>query len=75
MERHWHDSVRQVKCLLDAITVVHVNIDVNYSWVHKKQFQNGQYNIVNITKTARLWLFRMMKASTEIYGNVSLSVQ
>ncbi len=75
MERHWHDSVGQIKCLLNPVSVMDVDIDVNNSWINKQKFQNGQHNIVYVAKTTCLRLFGMMKPSTKIDSDVRLSVQ
>lgn len=75
MERYRHDSVWQVKCLLNTVTVMDIDIDVNDSWINHQKFQNCQNNIIYVTKSARLWFLSMMKPASKVYGNISLPVQ
>ncbi len=75
MKRHWHDSIRQVKGLLDTISMVDIYINVDNSWVDKKKFKYCQNNIVYITKTTGLWFFGMMKPSSKINGNICFPIE
>mmetsp|Transcript_9033 Transcript_9033/g.12963 ORF Transcript_9033/g.12963 Transcript_9033/m.12963 type:complete len:221 (+) Transcript_9033:484-1146(+) len=68
-----HDPIRTIKRLLDSIPMMNININVQYSSVHLEQFQNRQYNIINITKSRRLTLLGVMEAATPINGNVAIT--
>mmetsp|Transcript_20115 Transcript_20115/g.43677 ORF Transcript_20115/g.43677 Transcript_20115/m.43677 type:complete len:263 (-) Transcript_20115:415-1203(-) len=68
-----HDAVGAVKCLLDAITVMHVNVNIKHSCMNLEQFQYSQYDIINVTKSRCLAFLRVMQPSTPINGHVAIS--
>ena len=43
--------VREIEGLLDAITVVNVNVHVQHSGVVLEQLQDGQHQVIHITET------------------------
>jgi hypothetical protein len=50
VERARHDSVSEVECLFDSITMVDVDVDVEHSLESLEQLQNGQHAIIDIAK-------------------------
>mmetsp|Transcript_6211 Transcript_6211/g.9327 ORF Transcript_6211/g.9327 Transcript_6211/m.9327 type:complete len:239 (-) Transcript_6211:474-1190(-) len=67
-----HDPIRTIKCLLDSIPMMDININIQHSRMHLEQFQYGQYNIINITKSRSLTLLGMMEPPTPINGNIAI---
>mmetsp|Transcript_441 Transcript_441/g.689 ORF Transcript_441/g.689 Transcript_441/m.689 type:complete len:359 (-) Transcript_441:54-1130(-) len=70
-----HDTIRAIKGFFDTITVMDINVNVEDAGVDFEQFQNGQDNVIDITKTARFGLFGVMQAPTPVDGHVALSLR
>jgi len=54
---NWEASrapVGQVEGLLDAVAVVHVDVDVQYPGVVLEQLQDGQHQVVHVAEARRL---------------------
>lgn len=51
---------------------MHINVQVQNSWVHFKQLQNTQYNVIYVAKATGLSFFAMMKPSCPVYHDVGL---
>jgi hypothetical protein len=66
MEGASHHSICQIESLLDSIPMMNVDIDVKDSLVCFKQLQNGQYAIVDITKSWCFWLLGVMQSSRPV---------
>jgi hypothetical protein len=45
VERDCHNAVGSVKCLFDAVTVVHINVDVQDPFVVAQEFQNAEHDV------------------------------
>ena len=54
MERDSHDSISVVESLFDPITVMNVNIEVEYSRVDFQQFKNANNDIVDVAEATSL---------------------
>lgn len=50
MEGASHDPIGQIEGLLNTITMVDIDIDIQHSLVGLKQLQNGKHAIVDIAK-------------------------
>jgi len=48
MKADSHDPISIVECFLDSITMVDINIEIQYSIVHFQLFQDAKDNIVDI---------------------------
>lgn len=58
-----HDSVGRVERFLYAIAMMYIDINVENPRMMPQQFQNGQDNIIYITKTTRFKFLCMMQTS------------
>lgn len=65
------DAIGAVKSLLYAVAVMDVDIDVEHPGVNTQQLENRKHNVVDVAKSARLALFRVMQAAAPIDGNVA----
>lgn len=50
VERARHDPICGVECLFNAVTVVHVNVDVEHTRVISQQFQDAKYDVYRTIK-------------------------
>lgn len=71
MERDGHDSVSIVEGLLYSVTMVHVNVQIQNSWVHTQKLQDAHYDIVDVAEPTSLGLFRMMIPAWPIDHNIT----
>jgi len=71
MKADSHDPISIVECFLDSITMVDINIEIQYSIVHFQQFQDAKDNIVDIAKSRSLTFLGMMVATTPVYHGIS----
>jgi len=60
VEAAGHDTVCRVECFLDAISVVTVDVDVQYPWVCSQEFENPEYDIIDVTEARCLPLLSVM---------------
>ena len=67
MEATGHDTVCRVECFLDAVSVVAVDVDVQYPWVCSQEFENSEYDIIDVTEAGRLPFLGVMEATCPIY--------
>ena len=51
MERTGHNPIGQVESFLNTVSVVDINIDVQYSLVSFQKFKDSQHAIVDIAKS------------------------
>ena len=70
METDSHDSIGMIKCFLNSITMMNINIKVQYSWMHFEHLENADDYVVDVTKSWGLRFFGMMVASSPIHSNV-----
>lgn len=45
-----HDAVSSIKCLLHSVTMMAVDVDIQYARVRSKKLQNSENNVVYIAK-------------------------
>mmetsp|Transcript_8360 Transcript_8360/g.19617 ORF Transcript_8360/g.19617 Transcript_8360/m.19617 type:complete len:269 (-) Transcript_8360:28-834(-) len=74
VEGHCHHAISGIERLLDSVSVVYVNINVEDPFVFFKQFEDGQDAIVYIAKARGLGFLGMMQASTPIHNDVRVIV-
>ena len=75
MERNSHDSIRIVKCFLYTISMMNIDIQIEHSRVHFKQFQDANNDVIDIAEPTSLSFFGVMIPSCPIYGNIRDSCQ
>ena len=46
-----HDPVREEECLLDAVPVVDVYVDIDHTRVELEQLQYAKYDIIHVTES------------------------
>jgi len=55
VEGHGHDTVSGEECLLHAVPMVYVDVNVQHAVVVLEQLQDGQHNVVDVAEAAGLW--------------------
>lgn len=63
MKRDSHHSIRAVECLLNTITMMDIDIDVEYSIVILEQLKDCKYDIIHIAESTCFHLLGMMKTA------------
>mmetsp|Transcript_5354 Transcript_5354/g.15736 ORF Transcript_5354/g.15736 Transcript_5354/m.15736 type:complete len:478 (+) Transcript_5354:47-1480(+) len=71
VEGNCHHSVREVKSLLHAISVVDVNVDVEDSRMVLEELQARDDNVVDVAEPTRFALLGMVQTPAPIDGNVA----
>ena len=74
VEADGHDAVRQVKGLLHAVAVMHVNVQVQDPGVILEELQDGQHEVVDVAKPARLAFLGVVQPSRPVNRNVTQAV-
>lgn len=54
VERDTHASIGQVEGFLNTIAVMHVDVQIQYSWIHLQQLQDSQHYVIYIAKATCL---------------------
>jgi hypothetical protein len=67
-----HDPVGRIECLLDAVSVVDVDVDVEDSFVIPEELEDAEDDVVDVAEPGRLRLFRVMKPSSPVDGDIAL---
>lgn len=67
-------AVGRPECLLDAVAVVDVDVDVHDSRVVAEELQHAQDDVVHVTETAGLGLFGMVQAARPVDGDLGLII-
>jgi hypothetical protein len=68
-----HDTVCGKECLLNTVTVMHVNINVQYALVETQELEDRQDNVVDIAKPRRLGFLCVMQAAAPVDADVRLA--
>jgi len=75
MKGHGHAAIRQIEGFLDAIAMVHVDIEVKHTGVDIEQLYDRQHDVVHIAEPARLGFLSVVQATSPVDGDVGLPVQ
>lgn len=77
MEGAGHDPIGEIEGLLNTISVVDIDVNVQHSLVSLEQLQNGKYAVVDIAKPRGLRLLGVMQSSRPVdpVGEFSLPQQ
>jgi hypothetical protein len=70
MERYCHDSICAVEGFLDSISMMHVDVNIEYSVMVFQELQDSEDYIIDIAEATCLHLFGMMEASRPINADV-----
>lgn len=71
VERNGHDAVGQIERLLDSVTVVHVDVDVQHARVVLEQLQYGDDDVVDVAEAGRLELLGVVQPAGPVDGDVA----
>ena len=69
-----HHSVGCKECLLYSVSMMAVDVDVQYSLVVFQEFYDGEDAVVDIAEPGGLLLLGMMQSSRPIYPNFSTTL-
>ena len=72
VKRYSHYPVCDVECLLHAVAMMNVNVNVKHALVHPEELQNCEHNVVDVAKARGFCLFSVMKATRPVDGNIAL---
>lgn len=75
MEGHSHYSVGQEERLLDAITMVHIDIEVENPRMEPKQLQDGEHNIIGVAEPTGLALLGVVQPPTPVNADIGIAGQ
>jgi hypothetical protein len=62
-----HDAVGSVECLLDAVAVVDVDVDVEHARVRAEELEDRQDDVVDVAEARGLALFRVVQPAGPVY--------
>lgn len=74
METSGHHSVRSKECLLNTVSMMAVDVDVEDSLVVFQEFDDREHAVVDIAEPGGLLLLGMMQATRPIDTNVSATL-
>lgn len=64
-----------IKCLLNTITMMNVNVKIKYTRINLQQLQNTEHNIIDVTEAARFCFLSMMESACPVNYNIGLLCQ
>ena len=70
MKRYGHDPVGEVKCLLYAVSVVYINVEVQNPGVPFKKFYDGDGDVIDVAETGRFGPMRVMQTPRPVHRHV-----
>jgi hypothetical protein len=65
-----HDTIGGVESFFDAVTMVAVDVDIQYARKGTQKFQNAKDDVVDITKAGCFALLGVMKSACPIDSDV-----
>ena len=74
MKRHRHDAICDVERLLDAVTVVDIDVDVQDAGVVLEQLEDGEDDVVDVAEPRCLRLLRVVQPSAPIHADVRVLI-
>ena len=75
VEGESHNPVGGEEGLLNAVAVVHVDVNVQHTWVVPEQLQNREHNVVDIAESRRFGFFSVVEPAGPVYRDVGLPVE
>lgn len=75
VERYCHDSIGNIECLFDPISMMHIHIQIKNSLMVFQELKNSQDNVIRVAETTGLAFFGMMEASSPVNCDVGVLVQ
>lgn len=72
MEGKGHDSIGRPEGLLDAITMVNVNIDVEDTRVVQEELEDREDDVIYVAESRRFRFFRVMKTTRPVNCDIRL---
>ncbi|KAH3670936.1 hypothetical protein OGAPHI_000647 [Ogataea philodendri] len=73
VERAGHHTICGIEGLFDTVTMVHIGIDVQDTWMVSQKLDDSQNNVIDITKPRGLGFFSMVQTSGVIDGDIAFS--
>jgi hypothetical protein len=74
VKRHGHHAVSHVKGLFDAISVVHVDVNVQHARMVLEQFEDTQHDIIDVAEPRAFRLLGVVETAGPVDGNVTETV-
>ena len=74
VEGDGHDAVGGVEGLLDAVSVVDVDVDVEDALVVLEELEDGEHDVVDVAEAGRLALLGVVESAGPVDGDVRLSL-
>lgn len=74
MKTHSHYAIRKIKSLLDTISMMDIDIEIQYSRINFKKLENAKHNIVDVAKSTSLTLFSMVETTSPVDSNISITI-
>jgi hypothetical protein len=68
-----HHAVARVESLLDSVTVVNVDVDVEHALVRLEQLEDAQHAVVDVAEAARLVLLRVVQTAGPVHAYVCIT--
>lgn len=72
MEWNSHNTIGQIKCFLNAIAMMNVDVNIQYTGMVFQQFQYRNHDVIHVTETGRFEFFRMMQTAGPIDTNITV---
>lgn len=73
VEANCHHPVGVVEGLLDPISMVHINIEIEHSRVELEELEDAEDDVVDVAEATSILSFGMVEASHPIDHNISLA--
>lgn len=70
METARHDPIARIERLLDAVPMVHIDVDIEYAGVRAQELENAEDDVVNVAETGSFALFGVVQAAGPVYGDI-----
>lgn len=74
MKTNSHNSIGQVECLLDSISMMNIDVEIQHTRVDLKEFEDTKHDVVYITETTSLAFLGVMQTTTPIDSNISIAM-
>jgi hypothetical protein len=74
VKRNCHYAIGGVKSFFHTVAMMNIDIDIQHALMDFKKLENGEHDVVNVTKPGRFVLLCVVQSTSPINDRVSLLV-
>lgn len=65
-----HDPIARIKRLLDAVSMVNIDINIKHARVRAQELEDAEYDVVDVAETGGFAFLGVVQAPGPVYSDV-----